>query len=163
MDKTLKCPRCKKPFIKHDNVYKKFCSQECRYKQWVSENRDKLNKNVREYRARRYEKDGMWRDAGDKAKALKEWMNDIKSKPCCDCGKSFEVCCMDFDHREGTEKEYNVGTMFAHHYSKELIEKELGKCDLVCANCHRIRTRNRRKGNGKYKAVARISAVPEDT
>jgi hypothetical protein len=28
------------------------------------------------------------------------------------------------------------------------IEKELKKCDLVCSNCHRIRTQKRRTGSG---------------
>lgn len=76
-------------------------------------------------------------------------MNELKSKPCHDCGGTFEICCMDFDHRVGTEKTYNIGSMFAHHYSSELIQIELDKCDLVCANCHRIRTRDRRIGSGK--------------
>jgi hypothetical protein len=58
---------------------------------------------------------------------------------------------MDFDHKEGTIKQYNVGSMFAHHYSRELIEKELLKCVLVCSNCHRIRTQKRRIGSGKYR------------
>jgi hypothetical protein len=55
---------------------------------------------------------------------------------------------MDFDHKDGTVKEYNLGSMFAHHYARELIEKELAKCDLVCSNCHRVRTRDRRTGSG---------------
>lgn len=58
---------------------------------------------------------------------------------------------MEFDHRDGAIKSYNLGSMFAHHYSRELIEIELAKCDLVCSNCHRIRTRNRRAGSGKYR------------
>ena len=58
------------------------------------------------------------------------------------------MCCMDFDHHKGDKKAHNIGSMFAHHYSRELIQTELDKCDLVCANCHRIRTRDRRTGNG---------------
>ena len=148
MDTTNKCLRCKKTFTPNNKRPQKFCSKECRYKYWVSENREHLNQSTREYRARRYEKDGHWRDEGNKAKSLKAWMIELKSKPCHDCGNTFEVCCMDFDHKDGTEKQYNVGTMFAHHYSRELIEIELSKCDLVCANCHRVRTRKRRTGNG---------------
>jgi len=110
-----------------------------------------MNKNVREYRARRYIEEGQWRDNSPKAMAAKAWMIEIKSNPCHDCGGVFDICCMDFDHRAGTEKKYNIGSMFAHHYSRELIESELAKCDLVCANCHRIRTRERRTGSGKHK------------
>lgn len=65
--------------------------------------------------------------------------------PCTDCGMTFPYECMDFDHRVSSEKTNNVGTMVAHGWSWELIEAEIAKCDLVCANCHRTRTRKRRQ------------------
>ncbi len=120
---------------------------------WVSENREKHNAAVRRYRAKRSLKEGRWRDEGAKAIELKRWMIELKSEPCSDCGNTFDTCCMDLDHKEGTEKTYNIGTMFAHHYSKELIQTELDKCELVCANCHRIRTRERRIGNEKKRKI----------
>ena len=150
MDKIRKCLKCGTEFSSNRSV-KKFCGKQCRETHWVENNRDRLNLTVRNYRARRYAKEGKWREEGAKAIALKNWMIEIKSKPCHDCGITYDVCCMDFDHIDGTEKTYNVGSMFAHHYSKELIEKELDKCELVCANCHRIRTKIRRTGNGRYQ------------
>ena len=81
-------------------------------------------------------------------------MIEIKSGPCADCGNRFETCCMDFDHKDGSSKLFNIGTMFAHHYSMELIKEELAKCELVCANCHRIRTRNRRTGTVRSNHVS---------
>lgn len=147
----LTCKRCQKPFSKSRAGAKKFCSAECRHTDWVEANRAKLNQNVREYRRRRYERDGCWRDDSPKAAALKSWMLEIKSNPCTDCGNCFPVCCMDFDHRKGEKKEYNVASMFAHHYAREKIELELAKCELVCSNCHRIRTRDRRTGSRKIK------------
>jgi hypothetical protein len=144
------CVRCEEEFsITTQNKKKRFCSVYCREKAWVEANRERLNENTRNYRARRYKREGRWRDEGKKAKELKKWMVEIKSHPCCDCGRVFPICCMDFEHREGTKKKYNIGTMFAHHYSRELIETELVKCDLVCANCHRVRTQKRRIGSGK--------------
>lgn len=131
-----------------------------RYKKWVEANRDRNNENSRRYRAKRYAKDKYWADSGPKARALKAWMLELKSKPCTDCNNCFPSCCMDFDHRPEHAKTYNVGSMFAHHYSKEIIEVALAKCEVVCANCHRIRTRDRRLGSGKY---ANFQAVPEDT
>lgn len=150
------CVRCGVVFAAVARVKsKRFCSKRCREKHWADNNRERLNAGVREYRARRYAAEGRWLDESPKAKSLKVWMNEIKSNPCSDCGNCFDVCCMDFDHRDGTVKAYNVGSMFAHHYSRELIETEIAKCDLVCANCHRIRTRNRRTGSGRHGCKAK--------
>jgi hypothetical protein len=123
-------------------------ARKARYQKWADANRDTLNENVRAYRKRRYEKDGRWRDEGPKAVAMKSWMEALKSAPCLDCNTSFPTCCMDYDHRDATDKAHNIGSMFAHHYSRELIEIEIAKCDLVCSNCHRVRTRDRRIGSG---------------
>lgn len=152
---TLKCLRCDTVFIAGKRATKKkFCGKKCQVRHWVENNREKNNKKVRNYRARRYAEDGFWRDEGKKSRELKAWMQELKSKPCADCGLSFPACCMDFDHRVGTIKEYNIGTMFAHHYGLPLIRAEVEKCDLVCSNCHRIRTRDRRLGNGRNKKAA---------
>jgi len=129
--------------------------QRARYKRWADNNRDKLNAAVRRYRARRYAEDGYWRDEGKKARELKAWMLELKAKSCVDCGRHFPACCMDFDHVRGTKK-YNVGCMFAHHYSRQLIEVELQKCELVCANCHRIRTQKRKLGSRRKNNAPRI-------
>ncbi len=120
---------------------------------WQAANRQRVNEKTRRHRANRYQLEGRWRDSSPKSVALASWMAELKSKPCADCNRSFEACCMDFDHRDGTTKSYNVGSMFAHHYSRELIETELQKCELVCSNCHRIRTRDRRIGSGNRKTL----------
>ena len=70
------------------------------------------------------------------------YVTEIKSKPCTDCGNSFPACCMDFDHVRG-EKKMNVASMAWSTLSLATIQAEIDKCDLVCANCHRIRTFNR--------------------
>lgn len=158
METINKCLKCQVEIpIAKGKKLRKYCSKECREKHWIENNREKLNENVRKYRANRYIKEGRWREEGQKARELKAWMIELKSKPCSDCGNSFDTCCMDFDHRIGTNKKYNLGSMFAHHYSKELIQEELNKCDLVCANCHRIRTKNKHKENG-----LRIQGIPKN-
>lgn len=72
--------------------------------------------------------------------AGREFINTFKSKPCMDCGGSFPPHVMDFDHVRG-EKVSNIGEM--GNYSFDSIKEEISKCDLICANCHRIRTYNR--------------------
>lgn len=71
------------------------------------------------------------------------YMEGVKNKPCMDCRNKFPACAMDFDHRNGDEKENNISSMSNGGWSKLKIDKEIEKCDLVCANCHRIRTFNR--------------------
>lgn len=79
--------------------------------------------------------------AAARRKSLRDFVNAYKALPCADCGREFPVVCMDFDHREG--KEDNVATMVAEGRPIEVVKKEIAKCDLVCACCHRIRTARR--------------------
>lgn len=69
-------------------------------------------------------------------------VTEYKSKGCADCGKVYPPYVMDFDHLEDTEKVANVASMAG--WSLEKVEAEIAKCEVVCANCHRIRTHKRR-------------------
>lgn len=68
---------------------------------------------------------------------------NLKRAPCQDCGATYPPECMDFDHRPGTEKLFAVSAG-AKRFRWSVIEAEVRKCDVVCSNCHRIRTRTRR-------------------
>lgn len=71
---------------------------------------------------------------------VRAWLDDIKaSTPCSDCGNQYPAVCMDFDH-VGDDKKKDVARMVGDGYSKSAILEEIEKCELVCANCHRIRT-----------------------
>lgn len=65
-------------------------------------------------------------------------LNKIKNVPCKDCGRSFPYYVMDFDHRHGTGKLKDISHTIS--WSIDRIIRETEKCDVVCANCHRIRT-----------------------
>ncbi len=63
--------------------------------------------------------------------------------PCLDCWNVFPFCVMDFDHRPEEVKEFNISRYSNQKASPKHIarvEKEIAKCDLICANCHRVRT-----------------------
>ena len=66
-----------------------------------------------------------------------------KTRSCIDCGfpgKEFPFV-LDFDHfNKGTSKKFNIGSWSRSVLSIEAVRKEIEKCELVCANCHRIRT-----------------------
>ena len=74
----------------------------------------------------------------------KDWVVATKKKPCADCGGVFHTDAMEYDHRPGESKSFYLGGCGC--MSKERILRELEKCDLICANCHRVRTARRRAG-----------------
>lgn len=63
---------------------------------------------------------------------------------CMDCGYSIHPEAMDFDHRPGEIKSFTLNQVGGRTFDS--IIQEVMKCDVVCANCHRIRTSNRREG-----------------
>lgn len=67
-------------------------------------------------------------------------------KLCVGCAKAFNYYVLDFDHRPGENKIDCIGFM-VYYASLDAIKKEIAKCDLLCANCHSIKTHNRTLGN----------------
>lgn len=63
----------------------------------------------------------------------------LKTRSCVDCGLK-DVRVLEFHHKNPMDKKYSIGRM--RDKSRELIEQEINKCDVVCANCHRIRHLN---------------------
>lgn len=76
-----------------------------------------------------------------------EHVFELKSKsPCTDCGVVYPPYVMDFDHIGPKKK--NVSGMVNAAYRLDTLKKEIAQCEVVCANCHRIRTFKR--GQWKY-------------
>jgi len=76
----------------------------------------------------------------------KEYVNFIKSLSCCvDCGEENPVL-LEFDHVRG-KKRSNISDMSRQSYCIATIQKEIEKCEVRCANCHRQVTYERRKKN----------------
>ena len=69
---------------------------------------------------------------------------ELKASPCMDCGNCFPPECMDFDRRENETKLFDISKAVC---SENILLQEINKCDLVCANCHRIRTKSRIQKN----------------
>jgi hypothetical protein len=106
---------------------------------WVAENPKRARQN--------------WRNSDNKRRnRIKNWVHEMKSDPCMDCGKTFPPFCMDFDHRDPQIKNFCIGYMVSKRMSKEAILEEIKKCDLVCACCHRIRTNNQQTKRKKIDA-----------
>lgn len=75
--------------------------------------------------------------------AARAWMASMKEGiPCTDCGQVFPVWVMHWDHLPGYEKLGPISSLVGSR-RRTLILAELKKCELVCGNCHVIRTISR--------------------
>lgn len=95
-------------------------------KEWQAKNVDKVIQTRKKHRQK----------AKDVINAIKE------STPCTDCKKKYPAVVMDFDHVHGNKTK----EVSAYMRGGNLIDalEEIKKCELVCANCHRLRTESRR-------------------
>jgi hypothetical protein len=82
-------------------------------------------------------------DPGAKSRYGRDYVIETKTgKPCTDCGGYFPTCCLQWDHvPERGPKLFEIGR---GDFSIAKIKAEIAKCDLVCANCHVVRTWNRK-------------------
>ena len=72
----------------------------------------------------------------------KEFLQNYKlDKGCMDCGYNKHHAALQFDHIPNTEKKFSVGSGTSQ--SKKMLMEEINKCEVVCANCHTIRTFDR--------------------
>lgn len=100
----------------------------------------------REYR-KRYLKDPtnvekVRATARRRAAQVRRFIDSVKmERGCIDCGYRGHPAALDFDHVRG------VKTLLVS-FSKSIAqaEREIAKCEVRCANCHRIRTWERKWG-----------------
>jgi hypothetical protein len=86
-------------------------------------------KNKEQYKARNQARAQLFRSIVQLAKSI----------PCVDCGCIYPYYVMDFDHRDAQDKCFTIGQL-GFCSSERRLRNEIAKCDVVCSNCHRIRT-----------------------
>ena len=82
----------------------------------------------------------------DRWRYYADLLDQLRDVPCVDCGRRFPPCAMEFDHRDPSTKVAAVTRMISNAGWKR-ISAEADKCDIVCSNCHRLRTFVRRSGS----------------
>ncbi len=114
--------RNRKNNIRHS--YCRDCGKAFTQTHYRENKRQYLDRNLRAYTKRR------------------EFVREVKSRPCADCGIQYPYYVMDFDHRNGEEKKCELNRV--NQITMRSLKLEIEKCDVVCSNCHRERTFQRR-------------------
>lgn len=110
--------------VSQSMAYKDINKQRAAQKRWYEDNKDRCYQHSLKYKA-----------------SKSEFIKQIKSVPCADCGIQYPHYVMQFDHVRG-KKEFNLAN--ATNRGWERIKLEIEKCDIVCANCHFERTWQRK-------------------
>jgi len=154
------CSFCGDEFIPNSGK-QKCCSKKCNVKLWRKNNPDKAKKleqkqNEKRKGINRYDSE-VRREWYARKKQDTDWTDKIRKQErqrnekvkrfirrykllvgCTDCGYREHHVALDFDHI-GDNKTINVALAKSISQAKE----EMRKCEVVCSNCHRIRTYNR--------------------
>jgi hypothetical protein len=70
---------------------------------------------------------------------LRKYTMDVqRERGCIDCGENDPIV-LEFDHI-GNDKIMNISEMVHRGKSLSVINKEIAKCEVRCANCHRRKT-----------------------
>ena len=70
-------------------------------------------------------------------------IREAKARPCTDCGIQLPPPCMDLDHVRGPKlfspSQWMKAPKLPGMTHEEVVREELAKCEVRCANCHRLR------------------------
>ena len=80
----------------------------------------------------------------------------MKEHPCVDCGET-DILVLEFDHKNPEKKRTEIAILLKGGYSFKTIKKEIDKCDVRCANCHKRKTHRDNK-SWRYKISEGVSS-----
>jgi 5-methylcytosine-specific restriction endonuclease McrA len=83
-------------------------------------------------------KDAYIARAREAKRRTREMVRQLKSGPCVDCGIAYPYYVMQFDH-VSDDKLHNISRLMTSGSNRKLLA-EIAKCELVCSNCHAVRT-----------------------
>lgn len=136
-----KCSKCSTErayveFHKKGNSYQSWCKQ-CVYVY----HKDRRNGELTTLVIKNKLKDNLKKYKKSIKEKLEQRIVSILNKSLCvKCGET-NILTLDFDHYKG-KKEFGISKAISKCYSWKRISKELNKCQILCSNCHRIKTAN---------------------
>ncbi len=123
--------RNKKRGIRHNTC--KTCHAEYRRQHYEA------NKEKYKAKARQWNHENSYDYRADMRRYVFEY---LLKHPCVDCGETNPIV-LEFDHVRGKKKEA-ISIMLSSMVTFDRLQAEIDKCDVRCANCHRMKTAQER-------------------
>ena len=116
------------------------------HKEYYQQNKAKIKARVIAWQKRRLDE-------------LRRYVYDyLIAHPCVECGETNPVV-LEFDHRDDQTKVSAIADLILRLCSTKKLQAEIDKCQVRCANCHRIRTA---KKQGYYCYLYQQEEVKEE-
>ncbi len=130
-----RCSKCglTKPL---DDFYRNATRRDGRHSQCIPCKRETDAQDYKVHSRYRSVKDRSLKQRGKLQTLVREYLAEHS---CVDCGNT-DVRVLEFDHVRGV-KRHHVSVMVRQGWSIKSVMEEIAKCEVRCANCHRIRTR----------------------
>lgn len=151
-------PRCEAPGCLNESKPKsrtgpvpRYCSYQCSARAWRAVNVRKVREHrlrhaskpeareyFKRYNAKRSAKDPTYFSRLFWARKQR-WVDVLGGS--CPCGES-RLPCLDFDHIDPSTKTAMIAIMIRYptKYPESVVTLEVAKCQLLCSNCHRLKT-----------------------
>jgi len=109
---------------------------------------DLCKQAMREYKRARYKPKPRKAPGPRKDDIHRQMVREYKfaAGSCMDCGLIVDertIVCFDLDHRDPQEKSFTISYEIGNKTINEMRD-EINKCDVVCRNCHALRTHKER-------------------
>jgi len=133
-----KCSKCNK-IKSYDDFQRRNSAINFSLYSWCKECHAKHQKSAREPKKKKSNKRIQELRATRRIEVQNLIVSHLKSAACIKCSEN-NILCLDFDHRDPTQKEFCVSQAVNLVPSLKRLKDEIAKCDILCANCHRIKT-----------------------
>lgn len=111
----------------HLDITQEEWKQMPRSTRYYHRNRDEVREKLRENNKER------------RQRARKYVKNKKKKSECKECGEDRHPDLLEYHHKNEEQKKAGISELVQLGKPNEKIEEEIKKCELLCANCHRLK------------------------
>lgn len=135
------CSVCLKSKNEEDYFYRNKRTEKlhAQCKQCYIEKRRAIWKSYYHKHGSKYRENAVQRNKLLKIRLREQLVIFLSSKSCISCGNS-DIRVLEFDHIDPKTKSFSIARAIGDIRSWDEIQKELKKCQVLCANCHKIKT-----------------------
>jgi hypothetical protein len=98
--------------------------------------KDKTKDKEAKIRHLRANKDYYRQKSTARKEMLRQYLLDYKKRSHCKICLISDPVVLQFHHRNPSEKDISISNVVSRGWSLTRLDKEIEKCDILCANCH---------------------------